>query len=81
MNTATARRLYLHVLHGGVVTPVDMSGMVALLEQYERCLEMLTQVSDAENAEGCFVDKQPLDKYGALAKYRSCAQIAKEILK
>lgn len=32
--TAQLRRLYLHLLHGGQITPDDLSLMIARLEEY-----------------------------------------------
>ena len=39
MNAASARRLYLHVLHGGTLTPEDVSRMVQYIERLEGKLQ------------------------------------------
>lgn len=41
--SATARRLYHHVLHGGRVTPHDMSRLVKAIEELEAEIERLTE--------------------------------------
>ncbi len=50
---ALARRLYLHVLNGGKVTPDDMSRLVARIEELEAQLAKARNDALEEAAKAC----------------------------